>query len=72
MSLDKYLARKNKRRLSEKFLFLCAISLGSLGIYFGMIIFRHKTKKFKFSKGIPTLIILQIVLGFYLHNIFLG
>jgi len=68
--IDKKLAEKRKRRISENFLFLCAFILGSPGIYSGMLIFRHKTKKYKFSVGIPVLILLQSILSFYLYNTF--
>lgn len=70
MFIDKKLAEKRKRRISENFLFLCAFAFGSLGIYSGMKVFRHKTKKYKFSAGIPVLILLQFILGLYLYNTF--
>lgn len=69
MFFDKRLAVKKKIRISEKFLFLCAFLLGSLGIYLSMILFRHKTKKYKFSRGIPILLLLQSALAFYLYSI---
>lgn len=70
MFIDKTLAVKRKRRISENFLFLGAFLLGSLGIYFGMFIFKHKTKKYKFYMGIPILIIIQLSLAFYLYTTF--
>ena len=48
MGLDKYLAIKNKRRISEKTLILTSLIGGSIGGILGMYCFRHKTKKFKF------------------------
>ncbi len=70
MFIDKALAIRGKRRISENFIFLGAFLFGSLGIYFAMYIFKHKTRKYKFYRGIPILIILQLVLAFYLYTSF--
>lgn len=70
MFIDKKLAVNRKRRISEKFLFLCAFLLGSLGVYLGMFAFRHKTKKYKFFMGIPILILIQAVIYYILRVIF--
>ena len=59
--LDKSFARNKKRRISEKTLFLLAIVGGSVGLYAAMLLFRHKTKHWYFSLGVPLLIILQII-----------
>ena len=66
MFIDKTLARLQKYRIPERFLFSCAILLGALGIYFGMFAFRHKTKHVKFTVGIPLIIILNILTIYYL------
>ena len=68
MLIDKKLAEKNKRRISENLLFICAALFGSPGIYSGMFFFRHKTKKYKFYAGIPVLMLLQSIIAFYLYN----
>ncbi len=68
MLIDKKLAIKGKQRISEKFIYICAFIFGSIGILFGMHLFKHKTKKTKFSVGIPVLLLLQIILSFYLYN----
>lgn len=60
--IDKYLAIKNKRRISEKTLFFISIIGGSLGSILGMNIFRHKTKKKKFLVIYLFLIIHIIIL----------
>lgn len=62
MGLDKYLAIKQKIRVSEHSLLALAFIGGSLGTYFGMVIFRHKTQKAVFSLGVP----LMMALHFYL------
>jgi len=62
MKIDKMFAQKNKRRISERNLMIIAIIGGSLGIWFGMFWNRHKTKKIKFSLGIPLIFVIQVVL----------
>lgn len=62
MYLDKKYAKEEKRRIKEKTLFLTALLFGSLGIFFGMRKFRHKTLHKSFTIGIPLIIIAQIIL----------
>ena len=57
---DKRRAKKDKRRVPEKTLFLLAIIGGSVGAWAGMYTFRHKTKHLKFVLGIPAILIAQI------------
>ena len=59
MGIDKSCARGNRRRIPEKTLFLCASALGSLGIFIGMHVFRHKTKHASFFIGIPLILLIQ-------------
>lgn len=47
-------------RTPEGILFFMASCFGSLGVYAGMFIFRHKTRKWYFVIGIPLLIIQNI------------
>jgi uncharacterized membrane protein YsdA (DUF1294 family) len=63
MGLDKYLAIKKKYRISEKTLLLTAFLGGSIGIFLGMIIFHHKTKKTIFKLFIPLFILLHAILS---------
>ncbi len=44
-------------RTPEGLLFFLAAALGSIGVYAGMYLFRHKTRKWYFQIGIPLLII---------------
>ena len=69
MLIDKRLAIENKWRIPEKTLFLIAILGGSIGSIIGMNTFRHKTKHWYFVMGMPTILIVQIVLMsyFYFH-----
>ena len=62
MGHDKQCARKNRRRIPEKTLFLSAILFGALGGTLGMFIFRHKTRHWYFRVFFPVLLIVQIAL----------
>ncbi|QCX34589.1 DUF1294 domain-containing protein [Caloramator sp. E03] len=64
MYFDKIKSRKGKWRVPESRLFIIASIFGSIGIYFGMYAFRHKTKHKKFTVGIPAIIIAQIFITF--------
>lgn len=67
MFYDKKMAIKNRWRVSEKTLFLIATIFGSVGIYLGMVVFRHKTKHLKFKIGIPVLMFLEFgIIGYLL------
>ncbi|MEG1585418.1 MAG: DUF1294 domain-containing protein [Bacteroidales bacterium] len=65
--IDKRRARKNEWRIPEKHLFLCALAGGTPGAWAGMKVFRHKTKHFKFSTGIPVLLSCQLLLTGYIY-----
>ncbi|WP_304970393.1 DUF1294 domain-containing protein, partial [Romboutsia ilealis] len=52
MYLDKYFAKNNMYRISEKTLFFIAIIGGSIGSIIGMYQFRHKTKHRQFTTGL--------------------
>ena len=63
---DKRRAKKDKRRVPEKTLFLLAIIGGSVGAFLGMRIFRHKTRHWYFVWGIPAILVAQIALAVWL------
>ena len=65
MFIDKNRAIHKEWRISEKKLFFIAIIGGSIGLYAGMHIFKHKTKHLKFILGIPFIFILQIITAIY-------
>ena len=65
MYLDKYFAKNNMYRISEKNLFLIAIIGGSIGSIIGMYQFRHKTKHRQFTTGLPFIIFIQIMILIY-------
>lgn len=60
MAADKSRARKGAWRVPERTLFLLALFFGSIGIWAGMYVFRHKTKHLKFVIGIPAIFLVQL------------
>ncbi len=58
---DKALARKGKRRISEKTLFLSALLGGGPGAVLGMHLFSHKTKKAAFQLGLPLIALVNVI-----------
>lgn len=63
--LDKWKAKNNAWRISEKTLLLLAFLGGSVGALAGMHMFRHKTKHKLFVLGIPVCLILHIALVYW-------
>lgn len=59
---DKWMARKNAWRVSEKMLLLCALFGGSPAALYSMRIFRHKTRKTSFQFQLFIIIFLQVLL----------
>jgi len=68
MFLDKKKAELQARRINEKSLFILAILFGGIGIYFGMFLFHHKTKKWYFVLIIPLIIALNLYLASLGYN----
>lgn len=58
--IDKYKARHNKWRISENMLLGSAFFGGALGAFVGMMFFHHKTRKIKFTVGVPLALIFNI------------
>lgn len=67
--IDKYKAKKARWRISETTLLMMAVIGGSIGAWAGMRLWHHKTMHKKFKYGIPLIILLQVALVFYLHNL---
>lgn len=61
MWLDKRKAKKNKRRIPEKTLFILVMLGGGIGGIAGMYTFRHKTQKARFVIGFPLILIIEII-----------
>ena len=68
MGLDKKKAIKNEWRIPEKTLFLVSIIGGSVGTLVGMYLFRHKTKHWYFVVGMPAILVVHVVIGFFLYS----
>ena len=66
MLVDKRKAKKNRWRIPERTLMLCAALGGSIGALLGIYTFPHKTKHLKFTLGVPAILIAQIALAVFL------
>ncbi|MCI8361618.1 MAG: DUF1294 domain-containing protein [Clostridia bacterium] len=64
MWIDKRKAEKGKWRISETTLLLLGVLGGSIGSMIGMYTFRHKTKKKRFTIGMPAILIIEIIIYF--------
>ncbi|MGN0984806.1 MAG: DUF1294 domain-containing protein [Gemmiger sp.] len=58
---DKWCARRRRRRVRERTLFLLALAGGSPGVWAAMYLFRHKTRHKRFVLGIPAILAAQLV-----------
>lgn len=65
MGIDKERARNHRYRIPEKTLFTIAAVGGSIGVWCGMYLFRHKTKHLTFVIGIPLILVIQVLLILY-------
>ena len=65
MGIDKYKAKRNRWRISEQTLFFVTFLFGGIGTILGMYVFHHKTQKWYFKYGFPTILILEIVIAIY-------
>ena len=59
MLADKLKAKRGAWRIPEKTLLGVAAAGGSIGSLAGMYCFRHKTKHFQFTLGIPLILAVQ-------------
>ena len=66
--IDKLKAKKGKWRIPESTLLLLAIIGGSIGAWFGIKAWHHKTLHKKFKYGIPLIIIAQIGITTYIFR----
>ena len=65
MLADKRKAKKKAWRIPESTLLTIAALGGSLGATAGMYLFRHKTRKPKFSLGLPLMLAAHAALLWY-------
>lgn len=69
MGVDKRKAIKHKWRIPEKTLMLLSVFGGSIGMFIGMHVFRHKTKHTLFAVGVPVIFIIEMV-AYILYKIY--
>ena len=69
MLFDKMRSRQNGvERIPEGALFFLAAAFGSFGIYAGMFVFRHKTRKWYFLFGLPLLFLENLALLYFVSQ----
>ena len=64
--IDKLKAKKGRWRIPESTLLLLAIIGGSIGAWYGMKVWHHKTLHKKFTYGIPLIMAVQLGI-FYMY-----
>jgi uncharacterized membrane protein YsdA (DUF1294 family) len=64
MAIDKYRAVRGKWRISESALLMSAFAMGGFGSLLGSIVFRHKTRKWKFRILLPVALLFNISVVF--------
>jgi len=71
MGYDKHKSIKGNgiERTPEGIIFFIAVFFGSIGVYIGMLGFRHKTKRWYFQMGIPLLILQNLATAYVIWNI---
>lgn len=67
--VDKFNAINNRWRVSEKELLLMALFMGGFGAFFGMQLFRHKTRHLKFTVGVPIMMLLNLGVIYLLRKV---
>jgi len=67
-AIDKYLAKNNKWRISERTLFFLTAFGGSIGSVLSMFIFRHKISKPSFWWKVLIIIVVQIIAIYLIYN----
>ena len=66
--IDKLKAKKGKWRIPESTLLVLAIIGGSIGAWFSIKVWHHKTLHKKFKYGIPLIVITQIAIAVYIFR----
>lgn len=71
--IDKRRSQRHEWRISERTFFICTLAFGGVGVLLGMRVFRHKTRHWSFTIGIPLLCLVNIACGYFLwkHLFFL-
>lgn len=66
--IDKKMASRRKRRVSERTLYILAGFGGSLAMYIAMKLVRHKTRQRRFMFGLPIIFMLQVAILFFVFS----
>ena len=66
--IDKWKARQGSWRISEATLLMLAVIGGTIGVLFGMQVWRHKTMHLKFKYGLPLILLAQIALMYLISE----
>jgi len=69
MLSDKKKAKRRKRRIPERTLFIVGALGGALGSLIGMYSVHHKTKHRSFVIGMPILLLVNVVSYVYLRQL---
>jgi uncharacterized membrane protein YsdA (DUF1294 family) len=70
VGFDKKKSFEQGERSPEVLFFLLAVLFGSLGVFLGIFVFHHKTRKVYFPVGIGLMLIQQIALLYLLSKNF--
>ena len=66
--IDKWKAKQGSWRISEATLLMLAVIGGTIGVLFGMQVWRHKTMHLKFKYGLPLILLAQIALMYLISE----
>ncbi|WP_028855596.1 DUF1294 domain-containing protein [Psychrilyobacter atlanticus] len=70
--IDKYKAKKDYSRVSEKTLFLLCFIGGGIGGFVGMYTFRHKIRKWYFNLLVPISIVVGVYGGYSIYKVLMS
>ena len=70
MWIDKKAAQNKQYRISEKFLIIISMFGASIGVWYAMYKFHHKTKKSIFVFGVPLILVVQLIVIYIYSNSF--
>jgi uncharacterized membrane protein YsdA (DUF1294 family) len=63
--IDKWKAKRSRWRIPESTLLVMAVIGGSIGAWLGMKVWHHKTMHKKFKYGVPTILLIHVLIVGY-------